>query len=478
MLTDAVRFTSLLKKLGYDRVRSNAVKKIVEFIEGRLGAEMIVRRESLPLGNEELLDAALTADVLKKSGVIDFFTRRVQLPDEPQLYMWASHYLAEGGLYSGGSSVTSDRNALIAALAESLERYVWQVTDDYFRNPFLGTEAAVSRKHAIAPLNSFAGFSDTQRAQNSQLKIGPEDQFLWIEGTSLISKKPIHLPAQVVSAYHSRRNKSKERRIRFAITTGLATGPTDEFAILNGMLECIERDAYVTWWLNKLTVPTFDPYSIASEGSSLRILLDRCAKYGLTVRAIQIPTDAPTHVLCAMVTDAAELPPFTLGVKAHRDPAEALEGALHEALRGRVAMRRNIDAEAQRSMKAEDVRLEHRLGYWFRPDRAERAKFAYAGPLQEFVHHEFENDSARDHIVRIIDWARRKGYEIIDVDLSHSKKNPLLLKIHMIVIPQLQPMHLSEKFQYLGGDRLKEIPEAFGYTARSPLFTDEPHPLA
>lgn len=478
MLTDATRFTNLLDKFGYDRARRAAIAALVRFVEQRLGAEIILRREALPLGDESLLDAALTAQALKKAGVIDFFTRRVQLADEPQMFMWASHYLAEEGLYSGGSSVTSDRNALIAALAESLERYVWQVADDYFKRPFFGTESVAARKYPVTPLRSFAGFSDTQRQKDPTLTIRPEDEFLWIEGLSLVTQKPVHIPAQVVSAFHGRRSKHTESRIRFAITTGLATGPTDEFAILNGLLECIERDAYVIWWLNQLTVPRFDPYSLAANGGSLRTLLDRCARYKLTVHAVQIPTDAPAHVICAIVTDGAQMPPFSLGVKAHRDPAEALEGALHEALRGRIAMRRNVDIEAQRTMKAEDVRLEHRLGYWFSEDRAARAAFTYAGSIKPFNHKEFEADTAQEHLTRIVDWARNKQYDVIDVDLSHSKKNPLLLKIHMTVIPQLQPMHLSEKYQYLGGERLREIPEQYGFAPRSPLFTEEPHPLA
>lgn len=478
MLIDAVRFTEILDKLGYDSARQSVVLPIIRYIERKLGGHFVMRRESFPFGSEHMLKVGAIAEALKKADIVEYIARRVQFPDEPPAHIWVAKYKAGEHLFAGGSSVDDEASALTAALAEALERYVWHTADDYFKNPFTGTAHEAAARYKIVQPEMFASFTLAQRAADAAIQISPESRFLWIEGMSLTKNAPVHLPAQIVSALHGKLKNTAEPKVRLAVTTGLATGPTDAFAILNGTLECIERDAYMIWWLNQLTVPRFDPYSIAVAGSSLRAILDTCARYGLTVEALRLPTDAPAYVICAVIRDSANMPPFTIGLKAHRSAVEALEGAILEALRNRISVRTNKEAEKHASMPVSDIRLEHRLGFWSSPQKLPLISFMTAGPITSLQSEPWASDTAEAHMARIVQWAREKHYEIIDVNLGISSKNPLLWNIHMVVMPELQPLHLTEKYQYLGGERLRDVPKQFGYTPRAEPFSEAPHPLA
>ncbi len=119
---------------------------------------------------------------------------------------------------------------------------------------------------------------------------------------------------------------------------------------------------------------------------------------------------------------------------------------------------------------------EHML-YWLHPERIGRLDFLTSGPVQKKDPAVWENDSAPQHLDRITAWCRSREYELASVDIGRSKKNPTHLKVEMVVIPELQPMHLTEKFPCLGGKRIAEIPAMFGYTPRATPFADEPHPF-
>ena len=51
-----------------------------------------------------------------------------------------------------------------------------------------------------------------------------------------------------------------------ATSNGLAAGPTLDYAILHGLYECIERDAFLITWMARLPHPRFSSPSTAPTG--------------------------------------------------------------------------------------------------------------------------------------------------------------------------------------------------------------------
>ena len=75
----------------------------------------------------------------------------------------------------------------------------------------------------------------------------------WVEAMSLISGSSKLVPASMVFLpYHTSAN---EFAVCPSISTGLSCRATRTEAILYGIYECIERDAFTIYWLNCIRAP-------------------------------------------------------------------------------------------------------------------------------------------------------------------------------------------------------------------------------
>ena len=115
---------------------------------------------------------------------------------------------------------------------------------------------------------------------------------------SLTKKDNVWLPAQTVSPTREAQNfvrQGFEPHLRRVITTGLATHPSREEALLSGALEVIERDAFMVMWLNHLTLPRVDLDELSFRSPTLKLLLERCKRYRLKPHVVRMITDAPAY---------------------------------------------------------------------------------------------------------------------------------------------------------------------------------------
>lgn len=447
---------------------------LVRFLERKLGGRMFLDLDRVPYGKLTLTDLWALAKTLQDAGVIRGIQPISGMSDEPRLISWSVEHGTRRNERSGGLSAVDERAALTSALAEALERYLWSEAQDYFRSPITKAPTRIAG-HQISPAR-FVGFTPAMRSQHTKLQMHDDSQYLWIRGHSLVQDTDVFLPAQTVSAAHTKH--STEPVIRTSSTTGLATWTTKGGAILRGALEIIERDAYMIMWLNQLALPRLPWSDIRRYNSSLDLLLRRCAQYRLAPYLVRLITDAPTHAVAVVVVDEASPIHITIGTKAGRSLAHAAESALLEALRARRAARvRRTMMKGSTELKPVDVGHTDRLDYWARPENSPRLQFLYDGPLENVIPHAWEQDSDSEHLSRIVAWCKAKGYELASVDLGRSKMNPTNWKVEMVVMPEMQPMHLREKYQYTDGSRLTEIPAAFGYPPRMTPFIDEPHPF-
>jgi ribosomal protein S12 methylthiotransferase accessory factor len=350
---------------------------------------------------------------------------------------------------------------------------------DYFRRPILSTARELASRYPILAPERFVGFSEKQRLTDPDLALAADAKFLWIQGVSLVTGKKTYVPAQQVSAAHRPFSVTpREPMIRRLITNGLATWPTYAGARLAGALECLEREAYMVMWFNQLTLPRAKLPSLRARSSTLDTLIARCERYGLKVHVVPMLTDAPTHAVCAVLEDASAVGPrFVLGLKANRSLTRAAEGAILEALRARRFTRREDAAKYFDPGKGVDA-IGHRgrIYYWAIPEHAKHLEFLTKGEEKEFPEAAWENDMIEQHLQRVTTWCRDKRYECVAVSLGTSKKNPIPWHVEMVIIPELQPTHLTENFRHLGGERLKSVPEQFGYRARETPFIERPHP--
>lgn len=477
MLIDGVPFGEVAE----ENARTRATSAFIDFLEGKLGITILYDRRRVPHGRADLLQQTSLAQIFIEKGIIEWFGPQLGSPDEPPIRVWSCRVMDEGRRNSAGASSDSDRTALSAALAEALERYIWWTQTDYFKRPLRGTSKEIGARVAILRPERFAAFTKEQRSKSGNLQLDPNASYLWIEGTSVVSGKKIHVPAQQVSAVHRPWNAiPREPLIRTQITNGLATWPTKAGARLRGALECLERDAYMVAWFNQLTLPRAKLSTLRERSASLDSLVARCEAYALRVHVVSMLTDAPTYAVCAVVEDTSDVGPrFAFGLKANRDLSSAAEGAILEALRARRFTRYDKPEEHfDPSKPVEEVGHRGRTYFWWMPEHASHLEFFIAGEEKDFPEAPWEHDSEDMHLDRIVNWCRGKGYECVSVPLTASKANPTSWHIEMVIMPELQWTHLEEKLKHLAGERLKEVPRQFGYKARETPFVAMPHPYS
>lgn len=456
--------------------------RFVRFLERRLGGTFLFDVRKVPYGKTELIDVFEIAAKLQEAGVIGMVSPALSPADEPPFKQWTVEYKAHDMQRAGGMATSSDRDALIPALAEAVERNLWLTATDHFDLRQTATVSEILTQGDVLLPSSFVGFSEKQRSENSRLTLREDATYLWTRGRSHVTNDHIWIPAQVVSGALRSANSSHhhEPMILTPITTGLATGPTKEFALLNGALEILERDAFMITWLNQLTPPRLDIATIAERDEELASLIRMCTRYRLKPAAVLMPTDAPTHVVCAVIEDLSDhRPNVTIGMKAHRSIVAAVKGALHEALRIRQTVRfRDRSTPLDPSKPGAEVLHLERAQYWGAPGSARKLDFLIAGEPTVPTEAAWEHDTLEEHWKRIVSWCKKEGYAIASADLGRSKKNASPWEVHMVVMPQMQPMHQTERLIYLGGERLTSVPKKFGHTPRPEPFADEPHPFA
>jgi ribosomal protein S12 methylthiotransferase accessory factor len=474
MLVDGERF-------GEVAGTRKAAASFVEFLERKLGITAVYDRRRVAFGRIDLIEPLELASALLDRGVIDSFGPSGDLPDEPRLRIWSCRLHDRPQSSGTGASADDDKAALEAALAESLERYIWWTERDYFLRPVRGTPRKIGSRSPIIPPERFVSFSRQQREASPELRLSPDASYLWIQGISLVTGKKTYVPAQTVSAAHDPSTAAPhEPLIRMQTTNGLATWPTRTGALLAGALECIEREAFMVLWFNQLTLPRAELSSLRERSASLDALLSRCERYRLQVHIVRMLTDAPTHAVLAVVEDKSGIgSPYAFGLKADRSFVRAAEKALVEALRARRFSRYEDAAKKyDGTKKVDDIGHSERVFYWQKPEHAEHLAFLVRGEEKNIEDAAWEHDTPEQHLVRIVNWCKQKKFECVSVALGTSKANPTRWHIEMLIMPDLQPVHLTEKMRHLGGERWKSIPEQFGYKPLKEPFVERPHPFS
>ncbi|WCM95192.1 TOMM precursor leader peptide-binding protein [Acidovorax sp. NCPPB 2350] len=218
----------------------------------------------------------------------------------------------------------TDIQAQASALCEAVERHA---------ACFQGDEAWTEARQADLPGPGFGPgalvfISDRQRArpgaQDDRVRRfvphGPADPLAWAPAWSLTRDAPCFLPlAHCYSGVAGRWSRHGEWN-----SNGCAAGNCIEEAVLQGLLEVIERDATAIWWYNELPMPAFDLDRVAA--GQVR-LVQRTLGPEWSFWALDLTHDMGIPVVAAVgQRDGA----WALGFGCSLDAAIACERALTE----------------------------------------------------------------------------------------------------------------------------------------------------
>jgi ribosomal protein S12 methylthiotransferase accessory factor len=175
-------------------------------------------------------------------------------------------------------------------------------------------------------------------------RFAPDRPVDWVWGWSLRDERPVLVP-EVVAYYHA--PGGIRRRFVQESSNGCASGGSLAEAVYHGLMEAVERDAFLLAWFGRVRLPEIDPASASSPAT--RAMVDRLALYGYGARFFDTRITFPVPVVTA-VAERVDGGPGLLcfGAGASLDPEAALAGGLCEIATDSVNLRRRTAREEPR----------------------------------------------------------------------------------------------------------------------------------
>jgi len=383
---------------------------------------------------------------------------------------------------SGGSGIGLSRHeAIIAALGEAVERYaacIYDAERDIVWAPYEDLADV-----ALCPTR-FTLPSEAERARSSKLaEFDPAEPIGWARGRTLPDQQPVLAPASFVYANYQFR--SHKEQFGPGISTGLAAGPNWNWALMKGLCECVERDAVMITYLNRLPAPEIDLDAV--DHPQIRDLLDRTPPWSqYRIRAWNVTLDIGiATVFAAVIGQNDEAPAFVCGAATHVDPPQALLKALLEACHSWHWIVSDIFPEYRDrvfSPSFGDVlsRRDH-LGLASQRQYLEHCDWLLCD--REMVGLESLPDlgggTLEEELARAIEAVHQSGLQAAAFDLTTPDVEQAGFRVCRVLAPGVQQLMFGPT-RMLGGERLYEAPRQLGYTEERPTeasLNPVPHPF-
>jgi ribosomal protein S12 methylthiotransferase accessory factor len=404
--------------------------------------------------------------------------------DEPDFF----HYLAtacDTGRFAtlanfkdtGGVSI--DRYSAIAkALGEAVERYCSAIFD--YRDLTLAPYRDLVER--AVPPERFALYSDTQYCAEGfpWRPFRRDSPVCWARGTALLTGEPTLVPASMVHVPFHFLSSRPDTPIGQPISTGLACGASWEDAVLSGLCEAIERDAFTLTWQARMARPRIDRSTLPAE------VHDRMRRFddvGLRVELMDITTDIAVPTMLAFATgDAPTSPAVTVAAAADPSPEIAAVKTLEELAHTRKYSRQLLQCTPP---VAVDVENEHpevvdqrsHLRFYGPQTSRPYAQFAWSSPqLRSFPRGHGAVADDRTPLAHAVAAVAAVGLEPIAFDLTTPDVRELGLHVARVVVPGLHPLFMGHRNRALGGTRLYGVPQLLGFDGLEPGGHDNPYP--
>ena len=321
------------------------------------------------------------------------------------------------------------------------------------------------------------------------VRFDPAAPLRWVWGYSFGRSEPVLVPESYVYLGVATRD---EPALAFECSNGYALGSTLEEAVLHGLLEVAERDAFLMTWYARLPVPRVDLDSAADRRIPLLAeLVGQRLGYEVMVFATALEQRVPAFWTMAVDrVGGPGRPALMCAAAAHPDPERALRSALNEVGPGIDGLRRRYDAEAASRMLAEPdlVRVmdDHGLLYGH-PDAAARLGFLPAdGPRRalselagagEWPQH----DDLADDLAGLVGRYLGSGLDVVAVDTTSPEHRAGDLACAKVIVPGTLPMTFGHPFRRTHGlPRLATVPRRLGFRdddLPEAAINPDPHPF-
>ena len=328
---------------------------------------------------------------------------------------------AEDGAISiyGGKGITKD-HAKASAMMEGFERYSAEKQD--------GDEVIVANIKEISERGEYIDPVSLNLPKDFKKENIEEMQLEWSIAKDIISDEEFYIPTNAI--YHPYLHDNQVQSLFKSNTNGLASGNVLEEAILHGMLEVIERDAWSIFELTHKNYAQIDLDSIESE--TVNDILEKFESEGIKIKLMDFTADVKIPTIAASADDTVtkDAGLLTLGMGTHLDPEVAILRALTEVAQSRATQ---INGAREDTVRADFAR---EAGY----ERMKRInKFYFRDEEEKIKLTDIENKSASS-ITKDIEIVKNELMDndidkILYVDLTRPE---LDVSVVRVIIPEME----------------------------------------
>lgn len=376
--------------------------------------------------------------------------------------------------FGGFGAALNYTDALSKAVGETLERTLFS---RYQRNAMahISARELTAQKKRHLDLLSIAATSTTQRERFPKLSWNDDTPFYWVPAHRWGEQHTTLIPAQMVFWNYIH---GDEKVLTHPTTSGGACGFTYEEAVLGALLELIERDGFLIYWLNTITPPKVALHEVTDETfHTLQRALDR---YQLETHYLDTTSDLgiPT-VTCVLIDHSNGVPKIALGGAAGFSRDDLLIKSTLEALVVGSSLLSSTPTHLPDSYEPfSNTSTNRHLTMWQGTAMYERMKFLTRGtvrPMDTHASNAWGATQALPHVMRTLT-KRGDGYQPYIYKIEHTV--PRQLGVHLVraIVPQLIPLIFADYATPLAAARLYEVPRALGYEP-APTLNPWPHPF-
>jgi len=372
---------------------------------------------------------------------------------------------------SGFGRTESREGSELVAMLEALER-------------FCGHEP---RRHGASVRGSF----DSLRAQYGDAVVDPRDfvlhdaeqmaqpsfthepysdalTFNWSWGWSMRRSQPVLVPQQMVYYRLGDAPGQPLNRFVYETSSGCALGGCVEEAVLYGLMEVLERDAYLTSWYGR--IPPRELLLDDVRDDRVAALVARSRAQGYEVRAFDMRLDIDVPLVWALIVDPrADAPVKSYCASAgHAQWEQALFAALVEVTTSMGVYQVTMPALRERALAMADdpwlVRgmADHVLLYSL-PETYPRLDFLFDGPpAQALPAPAPAATDLRDELLRRVQQTLAVASDVILVNQSWAPMEALNLHCVKVLAPGLTPVTFGHQHRRCALPRLNSARQARG----------------
>lgn len=331
---------------------------------------------------------------------------------------------AESGaitVYNGkGASIEQAR---VSAIMEALERYSGELRGDKIVRR--GVEDMLSSENAIDPRSLIL--------PPGTLSLVMHQSVGWVRGFDLQEKEEVFVPASAV--YHPYASRLDLPLFR-TNTNGLASGNTMEEAVVHGLCEVVERDAWSICEARRKPVADIEP---PLDDGLVRSMMERFITQGIEVHLKDLTSDVGLPTFAAAADDVRLQDPalLCLGMGTHLSPRITVIRALTEVAQSRLTQIHGAREDTTRGGPARQLgyeRMKRLNAMWFSP--AQRSV-----PLSSFSG--LDTPDLYEDLMIVLDRLKGKGFKrAVAIDLTRKE---LGIPVVRMVVPGMEVHAMDEE---------------------------------